>query len=58
MDFSLLDSQDEDACYTRLVELLHPELTLAAKSGNAWDPSLPSHVKQSRKVQIGHRANG
>ena len=26
MDFSLLNSQDEDACYTRLVELLHPDL--------------------------------
>jgi hypothetical protein len=25
MDFSLLDYLDEDACYTRLVELLHPD---------------------------------
>jgi hypothetical protein len=25
MDLSLLDYLDEDACYTRLVELLHPD---------------------------------
>jgi Transposase zinc-ribbon domain len=25
MDFSLIDYLDEDACYTRLVELLHPD---------------------------------
>jgi transposase-like protein len=25
MDFSLIDYLDEDACYTKLVELLHPE---------------------------------
>jgi transposase-like protein len=25
MDFSLLDYLDEDACYTKLVELLHPD---------------------------------
>ena len=25
MDFSLIDPLDEDACYTKLVELLHPE---------------------------------
>jgi hypothetical protein len=25
MDFSLIDSLDEDACYTKLVELLHPD---------------------------------
>jgi hypothetical protein len=25
MDFSLIDYLDEDACYTKLVELLHPD---------------------------------
>ena len=25
MDFSLIDDRDEDACYTKLVELLHPD---------------------------------
>ena len=25
MDFSLIDSMDEEACYCRLLELLHPD---------------------------------
>jgi len=25
MDFSLIDSLDENACYAKLVELLHPD---------------------------------
>ena len=33
MDFSLLDSLDEDACYTKLVELLHPDCLACPRCG-------------------------
>ena len=39
MDFSLIDYLDEDACYTKLVELLHPEglgRPALRRRGNDW----------------------
>ena len=59
MDFSLLDNLDEDACYTRLVELLHPEaqLALAAESGNAWAPIAAIALTLSACETIAQSAN-
>lgn len=54
IDFSLLDHQDEDACYIRLVELLHPDgssLPSLRKAAALWTIAA-SHVKQSHKVEI------